>query len=372
MNPDRRSLLRTVGLGAGAALAGCLDPGDGGTETPTTGGGGIAESDTLPLTVRNDPGWREDSVGYAAVADSEARQRALLGIFDPSGDRHDEISTFLDGIDYGTERLVVVESVGPNACYNRLDVGNVRVEEGRLRADATVADTSDENEGCADVVTFPSTLLRVAFEDGPRDEVAIDVTDGWGEEATVTATADDALSPDPADLPGYVRPESDPSPVAPLECDRDGIKRHPQWFDEVDVAWGDIEADGESAFSLRVESLDHEYGDTARIQLTNVADETLSTGNRAKYNLQVYTDDGWQDLRVKDEDDYFEYTDEAIGHPPGDGFEWAFELTEDGIVEGTYHDDAEVCPDLQSGRYRFAYFGAIGDGAVAVAFDLTT
>jgi hypothetical protein len=371
MNPDRRSILRTVGLGAGAALAGCLGIGDGGTETPTPDGDGITDFETLPFTIRNDPGWHEDSIGYAAVADSEDRRRALIGMFDPSGDRRDEVEAFLDGIDYETERLVVVESAGPNACYSRLDVGNVRVEEGRLRADAMVVDTSEDDEACADVVTFPSTLLRVAFEDSPRDEVAIDVTDGWGEKATVAATADDALSPGPADLPGHVRPDSEPSPVTPLECDRDGIKRHPQWFDEGNVAWGDLEADGESAFSLRVESLDYAYGDTARIQLTNVADETLSTGNRAKYNLQVYTDDGWQDLRVKDEDDYFEYTDEAIGHPPGDGFEWEIELTEAGIVEGTYHDDAEVCPDLQSGRYRFAYFGTIGDGAVAVSFDLT-
>ncbi|WP_336135533.1 hypothetical protein [Natronomonas amylolytica] len=371
MTPDRRALLRTVGLGAGAALAGCLGLGDSGTETPTSGGVGIADVETLPFTVRNDPDWYDDSVGYAAVADSEDRRRALIGIFDPSGDRHDDISDFLDGIDYETERLVVVESAGPNACYSRLDVGSVRVEEGRLRADATVADTSEDDEACADVVTFPSTLLRVAFEDAPADEVAIDVTDGWGEQATVTATADDALSPDPADLPGHVRPDAEPSPVAPLDCARDGIKRHPQWFDEGDVAWGDLEADGESAFSVRVESVDYEYGDTARIQLTNVADETLSTGTRAKYNLQVYTDEGWQDLRVKDEDGYFEYTDEAVGHPPGDGFAWDIELTEDGIVEGTYHDDAGVCPDLQSGRYRFAYFGAIGDGAVAVSFDLT-
>ncbi|MFT4884095.1 MAG: hypothetical protein ACI8U4_001608 [Natronomonas sp.] len=370
MNPGRRTLLQTLGLGAGAALAGCLGLGDGGTETPTSDGAGIADFDTLTFTIRNDPDWREESVGYAAVADSEDRQRALIGVFDPSGDRYDEISDFLDGIDYETERLVVVESAGPDACHNRLDVGNVHVEEGRLRADATVVDTSDDDEGCAEVVTYPSTLLRVAFEDAPVDEVAIDVTDGWDEEATVTATADDALSPDPADLSGHVRPDSEPSPVAPLDCARDGIKRHPQWFDEGDVAWGDLEADGEPAVSLRVESLDYAYGDTARITMTNVTDEQVATGNRAKYNLQVYTDDGWQDLRVKDEDGYFEYTDEAVGHPPGDGFEWEIKLTEDGIVEGTYHDDAEVCPDLQSGRYRFAYFGAIGDGAVAVSFDL--
>jgi hypothetical protein len=377
MDPDRRSLLRTLGVGAGAAVAGCLglgDDGDGngnGTGTPTPGEDGIANVETLPFTVRNDPGWYEDSVGYAAVADSETRQRAIIGIFDPPGGHRDEIRSFLDGIDYGSERLVVVESVGPNSCHSRLDVENVRLEDGRLRADGTVADTSDENEACADVVTFPSTLLRVAFDGDPVDEVAVDVTDGWGEEGTVTATPDDSLGPDPDELPGYVRPDAEPDPVAPLDCDRENVGRHPQWADEADVQWGDFERDDEAVLALRVEDLDYEYGDTARITLTNVADEPVATGNRHKYNLQVYTDDGWQDLRVKDEDDYFEYTDEAVEHPPGEGFEWAFELTEGGIVEGTYHDDAEVCPDLQSGRYRFAYFGVPGDGAAAVAFELT-
>lgn len=369
MDSDRRALLKTVGLGAGTALAGCLGISDD-TETPTSGPG-LENFDTLPFTIRNDPNWCSDAVGYAVVIDSESRQRAAFGTFAPDGSRHDEITNFIDSIDYETDRLVVVESGGPNACFNRLEVEDLRVEDGRLRADASVIDTSEGDEACASVETYPSTLLRVRFEESPVDEVAVDVTDGWGEEATVTAATDDSLSPDTADLSGHTRPGSDPSPVAPLDCEQEGVKRHDQWFDEEDTAWGNFEKDGETALALRVEETEYGYGDTVRVHLTNVADQNVSTGNREKYNLQVYTEDGWQDLRVKAEDDYFEYTDEAVNHPPGGGFDWAVEMTEKGIVEGTFHDDAEICPDLQSGRYRFAYFGVIGEGAVAVSFDLT-
>lgn len=367
MNPDRRALLETVGVGACAALAGCLGIGDG-TETPTSGPD-IEESDTRPFTVRNDPAWRGEAVGYAVVIDTETRQRAAFATFGLDESRRSELSDFLDGIDYETDRLVAVESGGPNACYNRLNVETPRIDEGQLRADATVVDTSEDDEACASVETYPSTLLRVRFADSPVDEIAVDVTDGWGEEATVRADTDDSLSSNPDDLPGYVRPDSEPSPVAPLDCEQEGIKRHDQWYNEEDVAWGDYGADGPTALSLRVEETAYEYGDTARIHLTNVSDGNVSTGNRAMYNLQVYTDDGWQDVRVKEGE--FGYTEEAIEHPPGGGFDWTVGLTEEGVVEGTYHDDAEVCPDLQSGRYRFAYFGVIGEGAVAVSFDLS-
>lgn len=385
MDTNRRSLLKTVGVGAGAALAGCLDIGNdtetptngnetetptngGDTETPTSGPS-ITDSATHPYTIRHDPGWRDTAAGYAAIIDSEARQRVAFVTFDIDESRRDEISEFLDDIDYDTDRLIVVESVGPNACYDRLDVEDPRVEDGRLRADATVVDTSGADEACASVETYPSTLLRVTFDGPPVDEVAIDVTDGWGEKATVRADTDDSLSSEPREPSGYVRPDTDPSPVAPLACDRDGLTRHDQWYDEADVAWGDYERDGETVLSLRIEETAYEHGDTARIHLTNVSDSEIGTGNREMYNLQVYTEDGWQDVRVKDGD--FAYTEEAINHPPGGGFDWTIELTETGIVEGTFHDDAEVCPDLQSGRYRFAYFGVIGEGAVAVSFDLT-
>jgi hypothetical protein len=79
----------------------------------------------------------------------------------------------------------------------------------------------------------------------------------------------------------------------------------------------------------------------------------------------VRTENGWQDVRGSTEHERFAYTDEAVMHRPGEGFEWTFELTESGLVADHTHD-LTVCPDLQTGRYRFVYFSP----GVAVSFDL--
>lgn len=403
MKLDRRAALRLAGLGVGTAVAGCLDAGGDGDDTPTgsptdgptdaptdtpgetpdDAGTAITEHASVQFALRNTvPEWYRDEgdgddgpVGHAVVVDSEDRQRDALGGYDRSGDREERVEQFLASVDYGTDRLVLVESVGPNGCHDELGVGDeVSLENGRITASAEVVDNSEEGGACTEAIVYPSALLRVTFDGDPADEVAVDVTDGWGETATVTASADDPVSaPDssPDEQSRYVRPEGEADPVPPLECDESDVERHGQFFDEAAVRWGDFEADGGTTLALRVDGLEYEYGDTARITLTNVADEAVATGNEAKYNVQTYTEDGWRDVRVTDGDGHWAYTDEAYEHPPGEGFEWEFELTEAGLVEGTYHDDARVCPDLRAGRYRVAYFGVVGDGAVAVSFDLT-
>ncbi|MGM0605971.1 MAG: hypothetical protein ACQETB_09940 [Halobacteriota archaeon] len=61
------------------------------------------------------------------------------------------------------------------------------------------------------------------------------------------------------------------------------------------------------------------------------------------------------------------YTDEAIGHRPGDGFEWSFEMTAARNLAGHVREERlTVCPTLPAGRYRFVHW----QPAIAVAFDL--
>ncbi len=371
MPPQRRSFLRLAGLGAGVTLAGCLGPGNGSGNGSTNGSeNGSVTSATHPfVTHGNRPQWdAEDAVGRVALVDDTRREHAVLGPYDVPEARSESLREFMADIDYDRERLLFVESGGPDGCHDRLQIAEIRLEDGQLRASAAVTDTSEGDVACPAVVSYPSALARITFEDEPADSIDVEVTDGWDETATITATVDDPLGPDVDSLEGAIRPETEPDPIGPLECDREDVERHYQGFEESELAWGDFERDGEVAFGLRIEDTEYDYGDTARIRLTNVADGTEHTGNRAKYNLQAYTEAGWQDVRVRDGDRYFEYTDEALVHSPGEGFEWAFELTESGIIEGTAHDHAEVCPDLETGRYRFAFWGV--DGAVAVAFDL--
>ena len=380
MPSQRRALLRASGLGALVALAGCLGPSgpdseDGSDDGTGDGSDEAVNVDTQQFVTRGTrPEWDSgDADGRAVLVDSEERRRAVLSPYDVPEQRIEELEAFLDGLDYDDERLLFVESVGPTACHDRVELTNVRVADGRIRAEAAVIDSGEGDVACAEVVSYPSALARVGFEGGtkPVDSADVEVTDGWDETATVSASVDDPLGDALGSLEGSIRPEPDADPIGPLECDRSNVHRHQQIFAENDLAWGDIERDGRATLGLRIEDTEYDYGETARIVLTNVADEPVNTGNRTKYNLQTYTEEGWQDVRVADESEHFEYNDEAVEHPPGGGFEWSFELTESGLTEGTYHDHAEVCPDLASGRYRFAYWGVTeGADAVAVAFDL--
>lgn len=375
MAPDRRTTLRLAGAGLVGALAGCLDgfgndDGNGnGTPDDTPDGThtdpSVADTETQQYRIEGSPEWYDESAtGHVVVIDSEKRQEAVVRLHQVPEARRQALREFLDGIDYEESVVLLVASVGPNTCYTEVDATGFAVEDDTLVGEASAIDTSDD-EGCGEAVTFPSALVRVTFDGAPVTETALDITDGWGETKTVTASADDPLSPDPADLPGYVRPDDEVDPIAPLSCDDDSFERHPQWADEDEVQYGDFETDGETTFALRVDETSYERGEIVEISLTNVTDREASTGNDRKFNLQVYTEDGWQDVRGGSESS-FGYTDVAIGHAPGEGFEWSIELTEAAVAG----DRFEVCPDLQAGRYRFAYFGVIGDGAVAVAFDV--
>lgn len=402
---ERRQFIAGTGLAIAVAGAGCLGGTDdepdttddpqgvaSGTDTPDvgsnrttdnpgrttderTGSDGDGEETTvadetalkgaeaIPFGTANEPsGWdSETDDGRVVVIDSEARARAALPVSKiPEGHR-DTVGNFVSETDFERSVLVFVESAGPNSCYGELTVENVTLSNGTLQGSATAVDGSDGGI-CAEVVTFPSALLRATFEGTPVTSATFSVTDGWENTASLTATADDSLSRDPADLPGYVRPDGDPPAVPdPLSCSED-FNRHPNWVE--DPPWGTVEHDGETAFALRADTRRVSYGDTVTITLTNVGDRQFSTGNRYKYSLQVKTTDGWQDVRGASDRKYFEYTDEALIHRPGEGLEWTFEMTESGVVADHIHD-LEVCPDLQTGRYRFVFF----EPGVAVAFD---
>lgn len=191
MSTQRRTVLRLAGLGVAGALAGCLGLSEPGRKNPE---GGIAAAETHPFSIHsNRPSWDGDSeIGHVALVDSEEREEAVLGSYDLPEERAETLEEFTADLDYGEERLLLVESVGPNACHDRLEVTNIRLADGELRADAEVLDTSDSDVGCAAVISYPSTLARVTFEGVPPDSVAIDLTDGWGETATISATGPDS------------------------------------------------------------------------------------------------------------------------------------------------------------------------------------
>lgn len=208
---DRREVLNSVGVAATVTLSGCVlgsksGPTDGvGTGDPDSL---ISAYDTTPLFAHsNRPSWDEDGVvGHVVVIGSEDRMRAAIDRYDLSAERRAAIREFTSGLDYSRERLLFVESVGPNACYDRLEIGDVGVGDGGVRATASVSDTSVGDVACAEVLTYSAALLRVTFESEPIDTAAVDITNGWGETGTVRAEVGDSIGPRSDSRGGYVHP----------------------------------------------------------------------------------------------------------------------------------------------------------------------
>jgi len=160
---------------------------------------------------------------------------------------------------------------------------------------------------------------------------------------------------------GYIRPDSDPEAVPESQqCDSDDLTSYGHLYEEA-PRWGRTEK-----FTLRVDGLSFEYGEIATITLTNTSDQPVTTDGDDRYQLEIYTEEGWQEIRrCIDGCQAFETV--TVGHAPGLGFEWGIELTEEGISDAGVGGSV-VCPDLVSGRYRFVYTGTTEP--VAVAFDL--
>ncbi|WP_290814915.1 hypothetical protein [Halovivax sp.] len=403
---NRRRALRLLGAGAGVSLAGCLGESDPGGGADGGAGDGGLEVDVFQAgATASRPPWAEvgDRVGFVRVIES-LDDVPLFATADDGDDGDggprppEDLVEWFEETDFEASVVVSVQTAAPNACYRELEIDDVGTETVTFAADddegdgverieaitgtaAAVDVREDEAEGCAQVETYPAAYVRVTGEDLPS-AAAFTITNGWGDAGEVRS---DEAPIRPDDLAGYVEPPHDPQNVpAALECDDEAFERLPATGDD-EVAWGEtVDDDGDSVFAMRVENpqydgdaddvdraLAFERGDEVRIALRNVSDDRQSTGNRHKYNLEILTEDGWEDVRGADPDARIGYTDEGLLHPPGRGFEWTFELSEEGLVEGHAHEDAvRVCPDLHPGRYRFRFWSVAGADSIAVAFDL--
>lgn len=155
------------------------------------------------------------------------------------------------------------------------------------------------------------------------------------------------------------------------DCEDPDYNRHAQMFDESALRWG-----GEDGLGWQMEVEDTEFhpGDDVTITMRNVSDEAKQYGATTKYNLQVYTEAGWEDIRILPSwyrRPRSSYAHEDIGQsqPPGGTERWTLKLDPDATSN-------IWCP-FPDGRYRFAYYG-LDDGedkgyeAIAVAFDIVS
>ncbi|MFB6307715.1 MAG: hypothetical protein ABEH35_00145 [Haloarculaceae archaeon] len=231
-------------------------------------------------------------------------------------------------------------------------------------AGCTTDDTPASTDGTDEQDRGASDADRQTPAASPAEETATEQS--TVEETSPTATPGPTPIP-PESLDGQIRPDGEPSPVEPLSCSLDEFRRHPRLFDPDELVWGQRSDD--PAVALRVGKSRYSRGDTATITLTNVSDGEVETGIREKYNLEVRTTDGWQEVRGYADGTARPYMDVATGHAPGEIFEWSLQLSEERLVADHPHGEAlVVCPGLPAGRYRFVYTGVAPP--VAVAFDL--
>lgn len=372
----RRSYLAALGAGA-TALAGCA-------AVPTGSETSDAPRSALTPTVCQlgdsftKPRWVESSppTESAGIVARFERRDQLRWLVDARETTPESVTAFVDDTDFESASILYLQSVGPTGCYRKLGVENVTATDTAITATASAADTSDTGAICTQAITYPSAFVRVTGDRLPP-ATRVTLTNGWGTTAEIDAAAP-LIAPDT--LAGGVVPDGDPPAVpAGLDCETDGFERHPNYAADDPPNYGLLTNDGgEPMSALRAHTpggdaasdLTVERGDTIEVRLVNVSTASLLTGNKHKYNLQLKTEAGWKEIRgTTVEPPRLPYTDIGIEHPPGEGFSWTLELTETGLLAGHPHEaDLTVCPALQPGRYRFAYWG-VPDGTLAVQFD---
>lgn len=366
MDITRRETLLAAGVAVG--LAGCLSSSNDNNrnnENNNTGNNVKTDIFHLPTTMPR-PLWAvdDDASGFITFLDSD--DDPVWMVDDPSTIAG--LESWLSETDFDVSSIVYLETEGPTTCYDEISVSDVAVENDAIVGTAEAVDTSGDDEACGQAFVYPAAFVRVTGDDLPTD-ATFTVLDGNGNSSEVTT---DGRLVDPAKLPGYVRPAGDPPKLETFTCDDGGFCRLER--PDGEVVWGEAhDSDGTVTFAMRVhgrqegdgsheKSLEFGRGDEVRITMHNVSTKQLMTGNRHKYNLQVLTMDGWKDVRGTTSGQPVGYTDEGIIHNPGDGFEWTFEMTEEGIIAG--HPQATqltVCPDLRPGRYRFVFWEASGE-----------
>lgn len=178
---------------------------------------------------------------------------------------------------------------------------------------------------------------------------------------------------DPNELAGHVRPDGDPRVLSEsLTCEESNYGRVAT--NTTSPAYGEVEtqtSQGErvAGFALRIDTLEISPGDSFSITLTNISNEELLRGNSSKFNVELRTEAGWEEIRVWIAEPRA-YPDEAVVVPPGDEHVWEFDWQGDTFrTDRMWGDRMEVCPAPPEGRYRFTYWGVLGN-AMAVEFNV--
>lgn len=158
-----------------------------------------------------------------------------------------------------------------------------------------------------------------------------------------------------------VKPDYPPKNIpANSQCFSEQFSKHPVFVDFGKVTYGD--SDG---LQLRVSDVDLELGQAFSIGLQNSQETAIELPSKWRFNLQLYTQNGWQEIRWVTGNT--NYTKEETTVPPDSGYVWEFYTSTDGLLANhPFREDLRVCPEVQPGRYRFIF----DEQNIAVQFEI--
>lgn len=121
-----------------------------------------------------------------------------------------------------------------------------------------------------------------------------------------------------------------------------------------------VQYDRLSGFSLTTNTDTVQQGETLVLSMENVTSREQASGNSSKYDIHRRTDDTWVSIsgRARGKATPY-YHDDAVSHPPGEGFTWELEFTQAGLSHEIHHGGGyfTVCSPITPGTYRFVYWG---------------
>ena len=96
-------------------------------------------------------------------------------------------------------------------------------------------------------------------------------------------------------------------------------------------------------------------GNPMTFRLENTTEAGRVTGNKRKHDIQRRVDGEWRSIYwVKSE----MYNALGVHQPPGNGFQWTFTVSRDGLEQSRQSNTSySVCDAIVPGDYRFVYWG---------------
>ena len=185
----RRASVRRLAALCALPLAACIDePGDGGGSDDDDGDPGASLTTDVHHAAARSVGLEWDyreRPGICLLIDDADDADPLLE------DVGEETEAFVRETDFEESVLLYVESIGPDACHDRLEFGEFSTENETVSGEAAVADSAEDDEVCSTVLTYPRAFVRVTADPLPT-HAEMTLTDGNGDQDTVRSD-DDAV-----------------------------------------------------------------------------------------------------------------------------------------------------------------------------------